>query len=72
MEQQNPEFEVPAPDMRLPKGELEQLLPLEESAEAPIFVELRSEFIEKVGTVAVKPRAKRQPAQKRTPPNKGA
>jgi hypothetical protein len=66
MEQQNPEFEVPPVDMRLPKEELEVLLPKPESVEEPIFIGWRSEFIEKVGAVATKPRVQRTPAKKRT------
>lgn len=66
MPEQEPGFEVPAPDMRLPKEELDQLLPQAESMEEPIFKEWRSEFIEKVGTVATRPRTRHAPAKKRT------
>lgn len=78
MEQQNPEeplkpeLKAPGPDMRMPAAELEQLLPLSESAEEPFYTESRSKYIKEFGVVATKTRKPRQPAQKRTPPKKGA
>ena len=65
MTEQEPGFEIPEPEMRMPKEELEEMFPEPESPEESTYSELRSEYIEKVGAVAVKSRT-RGAAQKRT------
>lgn len=78
MEQQKPEgppkpeFDIPAPDRRLPKDELELLIPKPEGPHEDTFVETRENFIERAAAIAVKTRTRRQSTPIRTPPKKGA
>jgi hypothetical protein len=63
---QQPDFELPDPSMRLTREELDLLLPQVQGANEETFRETRNDFIKYAGEVAVKPRAQRQPAKKRT------
>ena len=65
MTEQEPGFDVPEPEMRMLKEQLEEMFPEPESSEEFTYSELRSEYIEKVGAVALKSRP-RGAVQKRT------